>query len=170
MDYLNVVTNFLVANLQWVLLAICGLFLLVTILFFVLNYRLGKLIKRYNEMMRGMDGQNLEDILMEHLESVQAAVARVEAMELQQQKLALTTEGCLQHVGLVRYNAFPDMGSDLSFSVALMDGRQNGLVITGIFGREMSQVYAKPLEKGKSNYHLSPEEAEAIRRATQASV
>lgn len=167
MQWFNLVSGFLTANLQAVLLTICGLFLIVTILFFVLNARLAKLIKRYNAMMAGMDGRNLEDTLMAHIESVRAVVERMNELELNQKKQKLILEDCLQHVGMVRYNAFPDVGSDLSFSLALMDSGQNGVVLTGIFNRELSQTYAKPITKGASNYVLSPEESEAIRRALE---
>ncbi len=68
-------------------------------------------------------------------------------------------------VGVVRYSAFKDTGSDLSFAVALLDEQNSGVVFNGIYSREMSNIYAKPVEKGNSSYTLSAEEAEAIRRA-----
>ncbi|GAB7387692.1 DUF4446 family protein [Bacillaceae bacterium] len=71
-------------------------------------------------------------------------------------------------LGVVRFNAFHDTGSDLSFSVALVDDELNGVVITSIYGRDESRVYAKPLEKGRSSYHLSEEEKEALQKALQA--
>ena len=58
-----------------------------------------------------------------------------------------------------------DTGSDLSFAVALLDEQNSGVVFNGIYSREMSNIYAKPVEKGNSSYTLSAEEAEAIRRA-----
>jgi hypothetical protein len=68
-------------------------------------------------------------------------------------------------VAIIRYNAFGETGSDLSFSVAIVDDAQNGVVITSIFGREESRVYAKPLTAGTSTYPLSDEEQAAIRKA-----
>lgn len=75
------------------------------------------------------------------------------------------TESALQHVGLVRYDAFEDMGGRLSFSAALLDASGRGVVLTTINGRTESRVYAKPVEGGASRYNLSEEEQEAIRRA-----
>ncbi|MEW9107481.1 DUF4446 family protein, partial [Paenibacillus sp.] len=66
------------------------------------------------------------------------------------------------HVGIQRYNAFAERGSDLSFSIAWLNEEQDGVVITSIHGREHSYVYAKPVEKGQSTYSLSPEEKKAI--------
>ena len=72
---------------------------------------------------------------------------------------------CIQKVGIVRYNAFKDVGSDLSFSLALLDEKNNGVVFNGIYSREMSNIYAKPIEKGNSKYTLSKEELESIQNA-----
>ena len=66
---------------------------------------------------------------------------------------------------MVRYNAFRDTGSDLSFTLALLDENNNGVVLNGIYSREMSNIYAKPIENGKSTYTLSDEEQKAIERA-----
>ena len=74
-------------------------------------------------------------------------------------------ERCIQKVGIVRYNAFRDTGSNLSFSLALLDEHNNGVVLNGVYSREASNIYAKPVEKGKSSYALSDEEAEAIQKA-----
>jgi len=66
------------------------------------------------------------------------------------------------NVAICRYNAFEGHGSDLSFSVAIVDDRMNGVVITGLHGRDESYIYGKPLENGESSYSLSPEERRAI--------
>jgi hypothetical protein len=78
------------------------------------------------------------------------------------------SEGLLrtvQKVGLVRYDAFDDMGGHLSFSAALLDGQGNGLVITSINGRQDTRCYAKPVEGWTSSHNLSEEEELAIQRA-----
>ena len=56
---------------------------------------------------------------------------------------------CIQKVGIVRYSAFKDTGSDLSFTVALLDEENSGVVFNGIYSREMSNIYAKPVKKRK---------------------
>ncbi len=70
-----------------------------------------------------------------------------------------------EKVGIVRYNAFQDTGSDLSFALALLDEKNNGVVLNGIYSREMSNIYAKPVENGKSKYTISEEENLAIEKA-----
>jgi hypothetical protein len=68
-------------------------------------------------------------------------------------------------VGLLRYDAFEDVGGRLSFSCALLDEHGNGVVLTSINGRQETRVYAKPVTAGTSSYNLSSEEGEAIRQA-----
>lgn len=73
----------------------------------------------------------------------------------------------VRHVGVVRFDAFEDMGGRLSFSAALLDGRGDGVVITSINGRQDTRCYAKPVRGGQSAHHLTDEEREAIRRALE---
>jgi hypothetical protein len=71
----------------------------------------------------------------------------------------------LRHVGVVRYDAFGDMGGRLSFSAAVFDAQGDGFVLTSINGRSETRTYAKPLVGLKSEHTLSPEEEQAIREA-----
>lgn len=71
----------------------------------------------------------------------------------------------LQRVGLVRFDAFEDMGGHLSFCAALLDIDGSGIVLTSINGRTETRMYAKPVDKGSSKYHLSEEEQSAIKQA-----
>ncbi|MBI2626616.1 MAG: DUF4446 family protein [Candidatus Nealsonbacteria bacterium] len=71
----------------------------------------------------------------------------------------------LQKIGMVRYNPFQETGGEQSFSIAVLDGNNNGFVITSHYYREANRVYAKPIEQGKSKYQLSKEEEAAINKA-----
>ena len=75
----------------------------------------------------------------------------------------------IQKVGIVRYNPFSGVGSNQSFSLALLDGNNNGAVITSIYAREGNRVYAKPIKNGNSEYSLSEEEEKAISKAIEFS-
>lgn len=74
----------------------------------------------------------------------------------------------IKHVGLVRYDAFEELGGKLSFSTALLDEAANGVIITCINGRQESRVYAKPVGEGKSPYQISEEEARAMELASRS--
>jgi hypothetical protein len=71
----------------------------------------------------------------------------------------------VQKIGLIRFNPFKEVGSDQSFSVALLNGKDNGIVFTSLYNREGNRVYGKPIKNGKSSYTLSKEEQAAIEKA-----
>jgi len=71
----------------------------------------------------------------------------------------------ISKVGMVRFNPFGEIGGDQSFSVALLDSKDSGVVITSHYGKEMQRTYAKLIKEGKSEHSLSLEEEEAIKQA-----
>jgi len=71
----------------------------------------------------------------------------------------------VQKIGIVRFNPFSEVGGDQSFSIALLDGNDNGIVITSLYSREGNRVYGKPIKAGLSEYSLSEEEKQAIEKA-----
>ena len=83
----------------------------------------------------------------------------------EQQRIAHLLKGAVQRVGLVRYDAFEDVGGRLSFSCAMLNDDGDGVVITSINGRQDTRVYAKPVYRAESVHNLSEEEAAAIREA-----
>jgi uncharacterized protein DUF4446 len=110
-----------------------------------------------DDVLRGvLEGQARQIQKLEH------AIRTLNAIDRKQQVLV---EGAVRHVGLVRYDAFEDVGGRLSFSCAMLDDHANGVVVTSINGRQDTRVYAKPVNEGRSTYNLSVEEEEAIRQA-----
>jgi len=77
-------------------------------------------------------------------------------------RLEKTSKLFVQKIGIIRYNPFSKVGSNQSFSIALLDGDENGIVITSLYTREGNRVYAKPIKNSQSNYQLSKEEKQAI--------
>lgn len=128
-----------------------------------------KLKEKYRKFMQKLgNGKNLEDDLSNFMYKVD----RVEKQNAEIMNFCKNLDEdltkCIQKVGIVRYSAFKDTGSDLSFAVALLDEKNSGVVFNGIYSREMSNIYAKPVENGNSSYTLSEEEAEAIKRAVNS--
>ena len=107
----------------------------------------------------------LRGILEGHARGIQRLEAAIRALHATDQGQRQLIESAVRHVGLVRYDAFEDVGGRLSFSCALLDDHGNGVVITSINGRQDTRVYAKPIVDGRSGYNLSTEEEEAIRQA-----
>ncbi len=142
---------------------------ILTIGFISILYSNIKLKNKYNKFMKKIgNGKNIE----EDLENYMYRVERVERQNAEIisycKNLDDEVAKCIQKVGMVRYSAFKDTGSDLSFAVAMLDENNDGVVFNGIYSREMSNIYAKPVKNGVSEYTLSEEEKEAIRRAIEA--
>lgn len=113
------------------------------------------------------------ETLPENLEEVMTQVAkRLEQLDEASLQTAASIEAitaqlatATQHVGLIRYNGNGDDGGNLSFSVALLDAHQSGVVITSLHGRSNSRIYAKLIANGASEQTLSEEEREALIQA-----
>lgn len=166
MDLMQI-NSLIMGNLQYILLTMTVLILLALIVFININMKLSKMNKRYRKMMQGMDGQNIEALLMTHIDDVRHAMKKVDALASECQRLSAVADTCVQNVGIVRFNAFEDTGSDLSFAIALLDANHNGIVISSIFGRSESRTYAKPITSGQSPYFLTEEEKQALSKAQE---
>ena len=151
-------------------LIIIGVFSIILIILYIISIvRFNKLNKRYNEFMKRMShGNNLEEILNGFMKKVDEVSEKNNDLIEYCKKMDNNIEKCIKKVGIVRYNAFKDTGSDLSFTLALLNEENTGVVLNGIYSREMSNIYAKPIEKGKSRYSISEQEQEAINNAIKS--
>lgn len=155
----------LMANLPLVLLSMTGLIFIALVVFIAINMKLSRMNKRYKNLMQGMEGANLEGLLHGHIAEVRELSDKVSRLSRQCDEINIISKSAVQRVGVVRFNAFDDTGSDLSFAIALLDGQNNGVVVSSLFGRNESRVYAKPIVKGDSSYLLTTEEKEALQKA-----
>jgi len=119
-------------------------------------------------LLRGSEGTNFVEIVNDNIDQVHGLLEEVNALSERYASVLRRIAGAVQHVGVVRFDAFRDLGGLLSFAVALLDDRGNGLVFSSIYGRSESRTYAKPIIERSSSYELSPEEREAIRLAMQS--
>ena len=128
-----------------------------------------KLKDRYKKFMKKIgNGKNIEEDLERFINKVERVEEQNKQIISFCQNLDEDIAKCIQKVGIVRYSAFKDTGSDLSFAAALLDEKNNGIVFNGIYSREISNIYAKPVENGNSKYTLSEEETEAIEKAVKS--
>lgn len=142
--------------------------LLVIVLFIrvsIVGRRLKKLRKQYVEVMGNTGITNLEEVIIDLKHSITAQELQSEKLQKQLDQVKDVQQQEKGRVGILRYNAFADQGSDLSFSIAVVNASQDGVVISGLHSRENTYVYAKPISKGESNYTLTPEERKAIAEA-----
>lgn len=146
-------------------IGLMGALVVLLILYIIAQIRISKIKEKYNLLVRGVKGVNIEQLLIRAGEDIDNFHIDINNMQNNLDKMETKLSFAIQKVGFVRYNAFGNMGSDLSFSIALLDSFQNGFVLTSIYGRDYTTSYAKPLKFGKSVYPLSVEEMQAIDRA-----
>lgn len=158
-----------------VLITILVINTLLMVLFLISTIIAGKgykeLNKRYLSFMSKLsNGENVEEMMKEYVSVVDDLMNRTKENENEIKGIKEKMKRCLQKVGLIRYNAYNDTGSDLSFTMALMDEEENGIVVNGLYSRESSSIFAKPLAKGETKYNLSAEEIQAIDIARASSL
>lgn len=145
--------------------AVAIIIIIQTIMLIGLSFKLKKLTRSYRAMMDSTGVENLEEVLIgikqeqnRYKEEINASKQKIEALEQRMPQLK-------SKVAIHRYNAFADSGSDLSFSLAITNDEKDGVVLTSIYSREGMYVYGKPIQKGQSNYSLTPEERKVIDEA-----
>ena len=161
---MNTILEF-VKNDIFLIILFCMNILLI-ILYILNNIKLSNLRKSYLKFMKDLgNGNNIEETLQKHIKQVKEVENTNNEIIEYCRKLDDKMNKCIQKVGIIRYNAFKDTGSDLSFALALLDKKNNGVVLNGIFSRETSNIYAKPVINGESKYRMTEEEKEAIKKA-----
>ncbi len=140
--------------------------IILAILYITTVINLRKLRTSYQKFMNKLgNGNNLDEMMKEYMKKVNLVEEKNNEIISYCKVLDDNMKKCTQKIGIVRYNAFKDTGSDLSFSLAILDDYNDGVVLNGIYARDSSNIYAKPVENGNSKYVLSDEEKEAINRA-----
>jgi len=132
---------------------------------FILQIRFSHSKKRSALFFQGSQAQNLEQVLTEQLSQCQQCQRAVGSLADFSQRNAKIASASIHKVGLIRFNPFDKVGSDQSFSIALLNQEHTGLVLSSLYAQNGCRVYAKPVLQGKSQYPLSTEEMEAIKKA-----
>ena len=124
--------------------------------------------KRFKRFFLGKKGKDLEDtieMLQEETAKLKVAKENIEKeLIVVNQKLKKSIRG----LETLRFNPFPDQGSNQSFAIGILDEEKNGVVVSSLYSRERMSVFAKPIKNGKSEYELSKEEREVLEKAKVA--
>lgn len=151
-------------SVEWIILI--GVNFLLLFILFIMNLsnrsKIRKLKAKYYKFMNGLSGANIEDVLDDCIDKINGVIEKNKETEYQLNTVKRNIYYCIQKIGVVRYNAFDNVGSDLSFSIALLNNNDDGLVLSSLYSRESSSTYAKPVTGGKSKYALSVEELKAL--------
>ena len=144
----------------------------VILILFILNIvalvKIGKMKKKYNAFMEGKDAKSLEETVLNRFKEIDDLKVNQELQNKDIQVLKATILKTYQKFGLVKYDAFNEMGGQLSFALAMLDRKNNGFLLNTVHNREGSYTYVKEILDGKSEINLSEEEEKALNKAVNA--
>ena len=147
------------------------LVLMMVLMVFVLLYmvrvsmRLTRFLKRYRIFMRGKDAVSLEKAFAQKFLEVDRLVEVTKNQSIEINRLKDILSKTTNKIGIVKYDAFPDVGGKLSFALAMLDESNSGFVLNAIHSREGCYTYVKEIVKGESYIVLGQEEKDALRQA-----
>jgi len=115
----------------------------------------------FNFFKKKKEPENLKEILSQFKELKES----FEKISKELEDLKKEGKFSIQKFGVVRFNPFKEIGGNQSFSICLLDGNDDGIVITSLYTKEGNRIYGKPIKRGQSEYILSDEEKKAIEYA-----
>lgn len=157
--------DFLQTNSAYFIMGIISLTLVLLICTIVQARKLARLNRHRNTKLDEGRLGDILDCLADNSNAILNAQAKLDDIQLVLSQQGAVIERCIKKVGIVRFNAFADIGGEQSFSVVLLDSDSNGLALSGIYGRQDSRVYAKAIFKGQGERPLSDEEQQALAKA-----
>lgn len=158
---MEIINNFIKSEIFIIVVAVINILLL--ILYICNQIKLRKINKNYKTFMKKLgNGNNIDDMLKKYIDRVEEVNEKNEEIIKYCNRLDKDISLCIRKVGMVRYSAFKDTGSDLSFALALLNDNNDGVLLNGIYSREMSNIYAKKVNEGKTNSKLTEEEKQAL--------
>ncbi len=152
-------------DLGYLLIGVMVLTLLVLILIILLVIQISKankLKKKLEKFLMGKNGESLEQSIVELFEHDKFLIGETEKHKKEIKNLYKKMESAYQKIGLVKYDAFNQMGGQLSFCLALLDENNNGFLMNSVHGTEGCYTYTKEVKNGEYSLSLSPEESEAL--------
>ena len=158
----------LLINEELVLIAVAvmaGLLIVLLTMTIILLAKIVKLSKNYRAFMQGSDGVTMENAILSRFKEIDELKAE---SKYTAEKLNIACETLItayQKVGIVKYDAFKEMGGKLSFSLCLLDDENNGFILTSMHTREGCYTYIKEIIKGESFVVLAAEERRALEEA-----
>lgn len=132
---------------------------------FLLQVSLRKFKRLQQEMFRGVTKKDLEEVLLYHTKKLEKTERDIEGINKRLKKIEADLQISIKKIGVVRFNPFGDTGGDQSFAIALLDSDGSGFVLSSLYGREETRIFAKPIKESKSTFKLSAEEEKAIKKA-----
>lgn len=163
--FLSSIFNFISAYTGEILILLMAISIITLFVFISISIKLSKITNRYKDLINGVDGKNLEELLFQQSDMILNVGEELDQISKKLKVLEAESKKSIKKVYSKRYNPFAGVGGDLSFSVALLNEENTGVILTSLYGNEENRIYLKPVEKGKTVYNLSPEESEVVKKA-----
>ncbi|MCM1241269.1 MAG: DUF4446 family protein [Roseburia sp.] len=152
-------------DITYIFIGILAVILILFILIIVQTIRLNKLNKKYKKFMAGKNAKNLETDIVGLYEDNKFIKVSLEKNQKDIGTLYKKFENAFQRIGLVKYDAFSQMGGQLSFSLALLDENNNGFILNSVHSAEGCYSYTKEIKQGECSISLGDEEKKALEMA-----
>lgn len=159
------ISQYLGIDSDYIIIGLAVVVFILIILTIINIVQMKKLKKGYKVFMTGKGAKNLEDTLIKRLNQVDALIESNDENKKNIKSLFANMQLTYQKMGLIKYDAFNEMGGKLSFSLAMLDKRNNGYIINAMHTREGCYTYIKEIVDGNSIIVLSEEEQKALDRA-----
>lgn len=150
-----------------VLIAMIGIMLVMMIILIVLMVNVSKYKKKYKKFMQGKNGKSLEKDIMSLYEDNAFMKTNIALNEKHIEDLYHRFEFAYQKIGLIKYDAFKEMGGMLSFSLAILNQNDDGIILNSVHSSEGCYSYTKKIKNGNCDIELSNEEKKAIEKAIE---
>jgi hypothetical protein len=143
-------------------------FIIVGIWLLALSFFLFRFIVFFNKLSKGVEATDLKKVLEKILARGEANTDEIKVLGRRADLIEEDGKFHIQKVGLIRFNPFKELGGDHSFSLAILDSHDSGIIITSLHTRDRTRVYMKDVKKGKSGFDLSSEEKKALTNAQRS--
>ncbi len=152
-------------NCEYIIIGMAVLVVALLVLNVVLLCKQAKMNKRYKSFMLGKSGESLEENVIRALSELEKLKVKSDAHAKDIDAIFKELETTYQKVGLVKYDAFNEMGGKLSFALTMLDKENNGFLLNSIQSREGCYTYIKEIVDGKSYLDLGGEEEKSLQKA-----
>ena len=149
-------------DITYIFIGMLALILILITLVIIQMVRIGKLSKKYKKFMRGKDAKNLETDIMGLFEDNKFIKNSLEKNSKDIHTLFKRLQGTFQKVGIIKYDAFSQMGGQLSFCLAMLDENNNGFLLNSVHSTEGCYSYTKEIKNGECDISLGDEEKKAL--------
>lgn len=157
-------------NILYVLITMAGCTLVSVVLAVIAICKSVSMKKKYTAMMQGSNGKNIENIIKEYISDIKELKDISGKNEKAVEDIYEKLEYAFRKVGIVKYDAFHEMGGKLSFALCMLDTRNNGYVVNVMHSNTGCFAYIKEIVNGQSYIELGGEEAKALEQAISGNV